>query len=767
MSIFSFLSGKSEEFSQLEEKLKLCRDIKLSDEKQARMKSFIMSSLKEKKTEEEAFGFSRLISKIKEVSSTLTPDAMFRANLKEKLLTLAEFGRMKRSFNFFGWMKGTRKLGAAIVVALFVFVTVFNFTFNIEKVDASYLTLLEEVSGDVYVIRDGNEILGTSQLLLRADDVIKTGPGSKAVIRFLDQSISRLDENTEIKISKLFVNPYNKTETAVEVILTEGRVWARVVNLIDNISSFQVKSKNTVAVAKKRAAFDMVSSKGKSTVSAIQNRVDLVVATDKKVIETTLVKGFTAEVKSDAQTLTPKITSDEQVEAKNEWVTQNLEQDKQYIATVKQEAKDQMSQQANILPGSPLYAVRELTQNTKLALTMDDFTKQQMKLEKAKEKFAAAEMFFESGDKEKAQALLGEFKWQIDELIGWSNEFEFENPAKALELRAQIKETVDNYQKQLTLTLPAEPLYDAKSVVGEVQLVVAQSVSQKTEKKIEQAGEKLLEAHDMIENGDKANAQKQIENYKQATVDVITEIKSLPVDEKQKAVSALLDNKKEDLKVLEAMSSDAQVEEKKAQEAEKDSLQGETQTVDSGELLLPDSEMQELEDTQYGEFFTTPTVDNNLGQTLETVKQDTLTQLGEAVWGVQQDQSSTEVLEKVQDITNLDVNGKPLVDMTVTKNQVMIKSEGTVIKVSPDKTMIPSVGTPQTSQTSTTDTQTNITTTTTPTKVPTVSPMIPGVSILEKPLPLPLAPILKPLLVPITTTPTSGSRLPVLLPVQK
>ena len=148
-----------------------------------------------------------------------------------------------------------RFLGAVLTLAVFI-IGFFNFAFTPYKASAAAATTLDEIIGSVVIIRDSQAITVKPGFVLKIDDVIKTGKDSQAVIKFLDQSVSRLSENTEVQISKLFINPLNKTETLVEIVLNRGRLWNRVVNLIDDFSHFQVKAGDTGG-GKKKAAFDV------------------------------------------------------------------------------------------------------------------------------------------------------------------------------------------------------------------------------------------------------------------------------------------------------------------------------------------------------------------------------------------------------------------------------------------------------------------------------------------------------------------------------
>lgn len=662
---------------RLEEKLRKCSYITLSEEKRVRMKNQIMGSLPS--LTEAHFGFEALIEKIKKFALEISPSLYFRTLLKEKLVTLAEF-QFSREFTL--RPKFRRKIFAGVLAFVFLFSVVFNYTFKIERVEASFTTVLEQLSGEVSVIRGDSVLPGTTGFVLKADDIIRTGSNSKAAIRFLDQSMSRLDENTEIKIEKLFINPANKTETIVEVILHRGRLWARVINLVNKFSKFQVRADNTVAVAKKKAAFDVsISSQGKTKVAAVKNKVDLVVATEKKVMETTLMKGFSAS--SSATKIIPKKTGEE-----DEWILENLEEDEEYIATVKQENRDQIQNQVKVMPGSPFYAMKELTEGTKIALTLDDFDRQKKILITVSEKLAEAQAVLENGDRAKAAVLLLEFQQAVTGVIERIKPFEASHPAETSQLKAFINEILNGAEKQLALILPTDPMYPLKEAISATKLLVAETSIAKTEERLVQATTKLLEAHDFAEQGDTVNAAQQVEAYREAISGVISDVKQMSNDEKEKAVTALIDNKVDDLKVLEAMvstggtSSTSSLPPQPVAEAPGTSsvVLPPSPPLESTEPLVA-PEMEILPTEKVTPAVPMASTSPELQQTVQDAKTETLAQLGEAVLDVQKDNLSVQVLQKLEDIKGIDVNGKQLVNVQVSRNSVQIRTDSSIISV--------------------------------------------------------------------------------------
>lgn len=657
-----FIAKKLASYKPLEESIKKCSRISLPEGKKQNMKMHILDSFKANKPVEE-FGFANLIAKIKFLAAQIKPTEYFRILLREKLITLVEFQKQV-SFGQFHW-RSSRRIFASVIALVFILAIFFNFSVNVSRVEASLVTILEEVQGEVVVIRDGITLRATENFFLKADDIVRTGQASKVVIRFLDQSVSRLAENTEIKISKLFSNPLNKTQTIVELVLQHGRLWSRVISLIDDFSHFQVKVKNTVAVAKKKAAFDVsISSKGKAKVSAVHNKVELLVPTDKKVLETTLVKGFSAEMKTDIS-VAPRIKSDEGVVSDDTWISDNLAQDKKYIEEIKQETQEKLREQGKLFSNSPL----------SIALTFDDFEKQNKILQSAAEKLASAQVLLEKGDQEKAIALLAEFQAQVQSVFDWVKLHEVDRSIAAVQLTMRIQEMLDSYQKQFVLILPNDSLYKLKEAVAATKINIAPDLDQKTQEKLEQASEKLSEAYDLIEQGDRVGAEEQVQAYSKAIAEFASEAKKLPSDDKEKAVSAMLGTKVDDLKSLQAIAEPSSSSLEPLAPELLPVLSGTSTTATLPETFGTSSEA-------IGGIEPLPTVSaEDFQKTLADAKTEALTVIGEAVLDLQQEQPSAEVLEKLQNINNIDVNGKSVVNVKLTGDQVTIKSDGTVISV--------------------------------------------------------------------------------------
>lgn len=647
------LDKKLKRYSETEKHLKNFPLVSISGEQSIKLKQELMMRISSRREIKEETGFEKYIEKIKILAQAINPSEYFRVLLKEKLMIFAEYDRKRKLFRLrrvkfvFHWMQ-PRKVVAVVTMAVFVCTAFFGFAFDIEEVKAALFTELENVQGEVTVVRNVQEIPGIKGLRLKKDDVIRTGKDSRAAIRFLDSSMSRLDENGEVRISKLAANPRNNTETVVELVLNQGRLWSRVINLINKSSHFQVKAENTVAVVTKKAAFDVsVEPQGKikvAKVSAIKNQVDVVVASSRTVTETTLIKGFTAEVKSNERSAVAQIKPEKIDTEKDTWITENLVEDEVYIEGVKEELHEQVRDQVKISPDNPLYSVKELSESVEIALTFDSLEKQKKLLIIAQEKLAEAQLLIEKGSYEKAAALLREFQDKIQKAFEWIQEHE-EDPDKATEIEMKLQEILSMYKKQLALISPDDSLYEVKGIVAETETSVTPDPVKKTEQQMDQAAEKLIEAHDLAEKGEAAKAALQVEAYQEAVAQVADEVKALPLETKGEAVSVLLDAKTEGLKLLEAVA-------------------------------VPPVPVSEItEGTDVGA--------SPLEISVSAAKTETLKHMGETILETQSGKTSFNVLQTLENINKKDLNGKALLNVQVSPNRVTIVSDKDYILVTP------------------------------------------------------------------------------------
>jgi len=86
---------------------------------------------------------------------------------------------------------------------------------------------------------------------------VVTGADGNATLLFYDNSVARLAPSTDIKIEKLEHSDNRPTEDKVGLSVTAGRVWSRVLNLLNLNAEFKLESSSTVATVR-GTAFDFM-----------------------------------------------------------------------------------------------------------------------------------------------------------------------------------------------------------------------------------------------------------------------------------------------------------------------------------------------------------------------------------------------------------------------------------------------------------------------------------------------------------------------------
>ena len=106
---------------------------------------------------------------------------------------------------------------------------------------ASFVAQAMKTRGDIRITRDGTDLtcsIGTALLL---GDMIKTGPGARLRLRFVDGSILALGENTKLSIDLFAVDATNKSRTVVLTVLA-GIVNAAAAKSGENKFDYQIKT---------------------------------------------------------------------------------------------------------------------------------------------------------------------------------------------------------------------------------------------------------------------------------------------------------------------------------------------------------------------------------------------------------------------------------------------------------------------------------------------------------------------------------------------
>jgi len=173
--------------------------------------------------------------------------------------------------------------------------------------------------------------------ILNEGDQIKTGASSSVEVIFYNHARVSLDSNTAVVINSMLAPDETNQNLKINLFLQIGRIWNRIVNLVDSNSTYEVETSEAVA-AVRGTVFDMrVNGNGRTEVSVVEHQVQV---TAKKTQQTVLVlenQGATVVPSSDTSTIPTIIVSSSTLDLKDAWVIKNLGLDTKFNETVKNE----------------------------------------------------------------------------------------------------------------------------------------------------------------------------------------------------------------------------------------------------------------------------------------------------------------------------------------------------------------------------------------------------------------------------------------------
>jgi hypothetical protein len=250
--------------------------------------------------------------------------------------------------------------------------------------------VLTKVKGDVQyqVYESSLWQLATEGTEVKEGDAIKTGGDGQVVINFYDNSVSRLGPNSEMILENSSIKADDPTSEAVGVRLLSGRIWSRVLKLLDQEAGFEVRTADTVATVR-GTAFDVIIKSGEETeVAVADNKVEVesvltfeskdpnkvrpaykvlerLAKVEAKAGEAVAIKK--AEKKA-GMVLEAKSLSEE---VKNsDWFKNNETEDKSFETEAKARQQKRWEKQAGrILPGTKLYQLKLTAEKIRASLS--------------------------------------------------------------------------------------------------------------------------------------------------------------------------------------------------------------------------------------------------------------------------------------------------------------------------------------------------------------------------------------------------------------
>jgi hypothetical protein len=503
----SFLKnrGSDKECERLIVALKRVDKPSLSVENKRALKDHLIASVK---SDREFLPFS--LGKIAEVAKSFA-DKVFLPDhesvvMKEKLLVKVERIGVVSPLSIYA--RNFRAGMSAFLLFVFATTTFFAGQSGMQLAFAS-TTFLDEVQGDVLVMRDGRLIEGQKDLSLNVGDAVLTREGSSATVHFLDDSVGRLSANSRLEIEVLYNDPKNPLVTKVQLLLKEGRLWGRVINLIDDRAVFSVKTAEVNAKVSKKASFDLYSKNEVTKIAVFDNSVDLLpINALQNAPAKTVIAGYQAEVTgtgSDNVTFKPIGHDDPEVEASRVWVADNIAQDEKYSNSIVEDAA------VNVLAAEDAGKKRILT------FSDEEFEKQKQYFLNSYGELLRAESMLVSGNPVGGTASLQNFVNGMKQISDVLPELKKKDAVNADLLRRMIKDRIDVQSKDMATFVHGDALYPVKSALEESSVLFAEDGVEKAWSVVSNSGGRLIEVQSMIKYDRIDEAKAVFEEYRKNT----------------------------------------------------------------------------------------------------------------------------------------------------------------------------------------------------------------------------------------------------------
>lgn len=418
----------------------------------------------------------------------IKPSEYFHLQTRERL-----FYRINQKSFLPTWIKElftNKKIISIATVTATVFVSFFAFAIQMpQTVEASNEVRLLILGGDPQAKHLGEDWQDASQMqAMRIGDKIKTDYDDVIEILFFDNSVTRLDYNTEITITG-FYKQENSEEVALE--LSQGRVWNKVIKTFADVSDFSIKTHNSL-ISAQNATFDVaVETNQPIKIMVVDHLIDVKILgseAENVVAKTKVTEGYAVEVQvSDQKTVaqTAQIKPVEEEQTEDIWFTENIEKDKAHLKNLQEKHETNIIASAGILPTSPLYSMKKTLQGAKGMIQNAD-NEQKSRFEQMQQAFQEAAVLKTKSEDEKSKIALGEFKNLFLEASREEN------------LKTELITLLAKLEDDYIAVVPNSDLYEFKEVLQNLQIQITDQPEMLSNKL--KTG-KLFEAQDLIENG--------------------------------------------------------------------------------------------------------------------------------------------------------------------------------------------------------------------------------------------------------------------------
>ncbi len=179
----------------------------------------------------------------------------------------------------------SRKTTLRIVLAVMILIVLLGGSWWMWSIgnpvaDQSHAFRVDQIQGSVDWKQHGTDVwktISTTQEVA-SGDALRTGAGSSVEIVWDDRGVTRLDANTQMTIESAPADAGSVLQAQTALRLDSGRVWSRLLKLMDVDSSFAVKTDTTVATVR-GTIFGFERSTSGSRVTVAESVVSVAPAT--------------------------------------------------------------------------------------------------------------------------------------------------------------------------------------------------------------------------------------------------------------------------------------------------------------------------------------------------------------------------------------------------------------------------------------------------------------------------------------------------------
>lgn len=201
---------------------------------------------------------------------------------------------------------------------------------------------------------------------------VKTDERGQATVRFFDKGESRLDRNSEMAVSEAAVSGGANTHLNAEVTLAAGRIWSRILRLLDIDSSYRIRTSDVVATVR-GTAFDFQKiSSGSVLVSVSESAVSLHAPSKPSEQAKVVGEGLVVEYAVSGTSTSERPLTNE--ERSSGWYMSNEMSDQAFVKEQIDRSIQELKSLGGVRADSPLASIASLSEKMHLALA-DDPTK--------------------------------------------------------------------------------------------------------------------------------------------------------------------------------------------------------------------------------------------------------------------------------------------------------------------------------------------------------------------------------------------------------